>query len=101
MVIKIRSREPPDANCSTKISDASSSSNEQVKTHLRDPTKPEGEACNADGTLKDASKLEWPESPSERTEPNPLDTDGVWDYWNLREKDTPTSTVSKTISALS
>ena len=29
----------------------------------KDITKPDGEACNADGTLKDASEIEWYSSP--------------------------------------
>jgi hypothetical protein len=67
--------------------------------YIQDPTKPEGEAWNVDGTLKDASELEWPESPSE---PNVLDTnESVWDYWNLWENDAPTSTVSKFMSTVS
>lgn len=32
---------------------------------LKDASKPEGEACNPDGTLKDADKMEWPNSPSD------------------------------------
>ena len=30
----------------------------------KDITKPNGEACNADGTLKDASKIIWVHSPT-------------------------------------
>jgi hypothetical protein len=30
-----------------------------------DASKPEGEACNPDGTLKDADKMEWLNSPSD------------------------------------
>ena len=32
---------------------------------MRDMTKPVGDACHDDGTLKDADELVWPESPSE------------------------------------
>jgi hypothetical protein len=32
---------------------------------LKDASKPEGEACNPDGTLKDADKMEWLNSPSD------------------------------------
>ena len=28
-----------------------------------DPQKPDGDAHNPDGTLKDASEMEWPDSP--------------------------------------
>ena len=31
----------------------------------KDASKPDGEACRADGTLKDADEMEWPNSPSE------------------------------------
>ena len=30
----------------------------------KDLQKPDGKACNSDGTLKDASDMEWPDSPS-------------------------------------
>jgi hypothetical protein len=32
---------------------------------MRDASKPSGEACNADNTLKDASEIEWIHSPSQ------------------------------------
>ena len=32
---------------------------------LHDATKPIGDACNADGTLKDASEIDWLHSPSD------------------------------------
>ena len=31
----------------------------------KDYSKPDGEACRDDGTLKDASEMEWPNSPSD------------------------------------
>jgi len=34
---------------------------------MRDASKPDGEACNADNTLKDASEIEWFHSPSQIT----------------------------------
>ena len=36
---------------------------------LKDASKPEGEACNPDGTLKDADKIEWLNSPSDEAAP--------------------------------
>ncbi len=33
---------------------------------LADPTKPVGDACNIDGTLKEADEMEWLHSPSSR-----------------------------------
>lgn len=30
-----------------------------------DTSKPEGDACRKDGTLKDASEMDWPDSPTE------------------------------------
>jgi len=36
---------------------------------LKDASKPEGEACNPDGTLKDADKMEWLNSPSDLVPP--------------------------------
>ena len=35
--------------------------------YTRDASKPDGEACNADNTLKDASEIEWFHSPSQIT----------------------------------
>ena len=32
---------------------------------MSDPTKPSGDACCEGDTLKDASKMDWPDSPSE------------------------------------
>jgi len=34
-------------------------------TYLKDASKPDGEACCDDGTLKDASEMEWAHSPSQ------------------------------------
>lgn len=47
------------------ISDHVSSSNEKGKKVFKDSSKPDGDACRDDGTLKDASELEWPNSPSD------------------------------------
>jgi hypothetical protein len=44
----------------------------------KDYSKPDGKACQDDGTLKDASELVWPNSPSD---PNPHD----WDLGELEE----------------
>ena len=33
--------------------------------HFKDVKKPDGEACNADGTLKDANEIQWLNSPSD------------------------------------
>jgi len=35
----------------------------------KDHTKPNSEACNADGTLKDAKYIDWPDSPSKAAPP--------------------------------
>ena len=36
----------------------------------KDHTKPDGEACWDDGMLKDASEMEWPDSPSDSNPQN-------------------------------
>jgi hypothetical protein len=36
---------------------------------LRDVTKPVGDACRDDGTLKDADEMVWPNSPTEPEAP--------------------------------
>ena len=38
---------------------------EDEATYLKDTSKPDGEACRDDGTLKDASEIEWLHSPSQ------------------------------------
>ena len=80
---------------SKRISD--SSLNGKENTYLKDPTKPDGEACNNDRTLKNASELEWLDSPSQ---PNTFgyreETEGVWDHWNVdNDNALRTSIVSK------
>ena len=39
------------------------------KTYLRDATKPVGDACCDDGTLKDADEMIWPNSPTKLEAP--------------------------------
>jgi hypothetical protein len=34
------------------------------KAHMRDMTKPVGDACRDDGTLKEANEMVWPDSPT-------------------------------------
>ena len=38
---------------------------EDEATYLKDASKPDGEACRDDGTLKDAHEIEWLHSPSQ------------------------------------
>ena len=33
--------------------------------YFKDPLKPDDDACHEDSTLKDASEMKWPDSPSE------------------------------------
>ena len=40
-------------------------SDNEENTHIMDISKPVGDACREDGTLKDASEMEWPNSPTE------------------------------------
>lgn len=46
---------------------SNSSSNRYENTYHIDTSKPVGDACREDGTLKDASEMEWPNSPTELT----------------------------------
>ena len=55
------------------MSDVGSSSNQQEMTYLMDISKPEGDACRKDGTLKDADEMEWPNSPTEYNQPLPIE----------------------------
>ena len=55
-----------------------SSENGKGKIYFKDSSKPDGDACNDDSTLKDASELEWPDSPSENkttSNSDPIDSD--------------------------
>jgi hypothetical protein len=73
-------------------SNAFSSSHTKEKKHLKDSTKPDGEACNTDGTLKDASELQWPDSPTQPMTlelPNVLDTEAIYDVWTLDKNNAP------------
>jgi hypothetical protein len=42
--------------------------NHNAEQVLKDRDMPDGDACRPDGTLKDASELEWPNSPSDLPE---------------------------------
>jgi hypothetical protein len=53
---------PPGYWSSKNISDEVLDTNEKEKTYLRDVTKPVGNACHDDGTLKDADEMVWPDS---------------------------------------
>ena len=39
---------------------------------MKDPTKPDGEAVNADGSLKPADEIKWLNSPSDELRPSIL-----------------------------
>ena len=60
----MKAPEEPSKNTSDGLLDTK----EKKKSYLRDMTKPIGDACRDDGTLKDASELFWPNSP---TDPEP------------------------------
>ena len=47
------------------LSDSSSKKTDANGTYFKDTSMPDGDACREDGTLKDASEMEWPNSPSE------------------------------------
>jgi hypothetical protein len=49
---------------SKNISDEFFGTNDKKKTYMRDTTKPVGDACRDDGTLKDANEMDWPDSPT-------------------------------------
>ncbi|KIL54867.1 hypothetical protein M378DRAFT_182392 [Amanita muscaria Koide BX008] len=59
------------ANSSKSLPKASSSLNEHEEvSYVKDAIKPVGEAVREDGTLKDASEMDWPHSPSEYNGPS-------------------------------
>ena len=72
-------------NCNITESTFDRSSSES-QSHQKDITKPDGEACNTNGTLRDASEMVWLYSPSadspsfsfsKRTHSNASDKDEV------------------------
>ena len=52
-----------------KISNESLDTNAKGRPYLRDITKPVGDACRDDGTLKDTDEMVWPNSPTELVVP--------------------------------
>lgn len=76
-------------------SDVGSSSNGHENAYLMDMSKPEGDACREDGTLKDASEMEWPDSPTENNQALISQNDENWQLYNtngseLEWPDSPT-----------
>ena len=51
---------------------------------LKDRNMPDGDACRPDGTLKDASEMEWPDSPSEVQANLPETSDDDHSVLNLK-----------------
>lgn len=47
-----------------------------------DMSKPEGDACREDGTLKDASEMEWPNSPTEHNQALISQHEEDWEFHN-------------------
>ena len=47
------------------VSELSSGIGSASGTYFKDTSKPDGDACREDGTLKDASEMDWADSPSE------------------------------------
>jgi len=56
---------------SRNISQEFPDTNENGKTYSRDMTKPVGDACRDDGTLKDAHEIVWQHSPTKATSSEP------------------------------
>src|SRR5271168_893754 len=49
----------------TTKSPSSSNQHHDEDIYVMDPSNPVGDACRNDGTLKDASEMDWPNSPTE------------------------------------
>jgi hypothetical protein len=55
---------------------------------MKDPSKPDGEAVNADGSLKDADQIKWVDSPTDELRPpvlGPNEDTGMRDAAEPRE----------------
>ena len=62
-----------------------SHTNAKGKIFFKKPSKPDSDVCHDDGTLKDASELEWPDSPSDIEASNNTFDDYAMDYEGLNE----------------
>ena len=62
--------------------DATQENTNNSKQIYKDYSKPNGEACREEGTLKDVSELDWPDSPSD---PSPHDWNGPWNLGEPEE----------------
>ena len=72
---------PGPSNLGRNISE-SSNQDQDENTYIMDISKPVGDACREDGTLKDAKEMDWPNSPTEHNraiieEMFPEDTSGL------------------------
>jgi hypothetical protein len=65
-------------NATTRMEEGS------TEQFFKDVMMPDGDACRPDGTLKDASEMEWPNSPSEETRNLPELTQLSEDGYNLK-----------------
>jgi hypothetical protein len=59
---------------------------DNTEQFFKDGTMPDGDACRPDGTLKDASEMEWLNSPSEETRNLPEVTHLSEDGYNLKRR---------------
>jgi hypothetical protein len=64
ILLKGNPRSPELEGSIMNISDHDENPDTHEKTYLRDITKPFGDACRADGTLKDANEMDWVTSPT-------------------------------------
>ena len=55
-------------------------------TYFKDMSKPDGDTCCEDRTLKDASEMDWPDSPSEPHFRDDLDSISVLSYLSNEKK---------------
>jgi hypothetical protein len=74
---------------SKKRPDELQNTNEKEKTYMRDMTKPVGDACRDDGTLKDADELEWPDSPTELVAPQKYFEDSTPSHHSYDDEPAP------------
>ena len=55
-------------------------------TYFKDMSKPDGDACREDRTLKDACEMDWPDSPSEPHFRDDLDSISILSYLSNEKK---------------
>ena len=86
------------SNSGRNIPESGSSSNhhcDDENPYLMDTSKPIGDACREDGTLKDANEMDWPDSPTQFDHHQALIEEQFRELEDVTELELPASTGSE------